>query len=218
MLHLLLALMLHISAPPETTRPAVRPPACGKGLAGDRVESGSTIELGCVKASGDRVKHGRWRVFVQGRLDHEGTYRDGKKEGAWVGFTSDGARAWTASWKDGFEHGVWRTWFSNGKLETEINYTRGKLDGPWKSFHPNGRARDVQRYAAGLLDGRLTSRDELGRLRIEGAYRTGKRHGWWREYCPDGKAYLQARYEDGVPVEGDVNGVPPNRIACETWR
>jgi hypothetical protein len=218
MLQLLLVLALHVTSPPARVGPPESAPKCAKGLVAERVESGSTVELGCVGASDGRPREGRWRVFAQGRLDHEGTFRGGRKDGTWQGFTAEGARAWTAQWKEGQEHGVWRTWFSNGKLETEVRYVRGKLDGPWKSFHPNGRVRDVHRYRAGLLDGKVTSRDELGRLRIDGAYRAGKRHGWWKELCPDGKPYLQARYEDGVPVEGDVSGVPPDRIACETWR
>jgi len=203
-----------MSSPPSSA-----PVRCARGLVVEVVPSGTTVERGCVRVEGEsRTREGHWRVFDDGRLDNEGPFRAGRKHGLWRGFTADGKRAWTAQWKDGVEHGVWRTWYSNGKLETEITFAAGKLEGPWKSFHPNGKARDVQRYAAGVLDGKVMSRDELGRLRIEGAYRAGKRHGWWRELCPDGKPFVAARWEDGVAVEGDVTGVPPDKIPCETWR
>lgn len=200
---------------------ALPTPTCGRGQVVVTMAAPSgEQEVGCVSkgAAGD-VRQGVWRVYAAaGPKVSEGAYRDGKKHGAWRGWSVGGKLQWLATWKDGVEDGVWKGYFEDGKVEREAHFVAGKQDGPIAHFHPNGKKADRKVWKAGVLEGPVVAWDDKGRLRFEANYVAGKLDGWRRERCPNGKVYLATRYAAGVAVEGDLNGVPPNKIPCETFR
>ena len=47
--------------------------------------------------------------FSNGQLDYKGSFKDGKKEGIWVGYYLDGQLRFKGRYKNGKRHGRWET-------------------------------------------------------------------------------------------------------------
>ena len=47
--------------------------------------------------------------FSNGQLDYKGSFKNGKKEGIWVGYYLDGQLRFKGRYKNGKRHGRWET-------------------------------------------------------------------------------------------------------------
>lgn len=209
-----MALWVAAAPPPATSSLAATPmPLCKSPTTVVVVPVSDGNEVGCARDGS--VREGRWHHYdAIGALIDEGDYVAGKKNGVWTGYVR-GNKEWTASWRNGVEHGVWRR-YDLGRVVRELRYVSGKQEGTAVWYHPNGRRQSVEHYVAGVLEGRSTGYDDTGRLRFEASYRAGVLHGWKRELCPNGKPFFAARFEHGELMEGGERA-PPEGIPCETW-
>ena len=48
-------------------------------------------------------------LFSNGQLDYKGSFKNGKKEGIWVGYYLDGQLRFKGRYKNGKRHGRWET-------------------------------------------------------------------------------------------------------------
>ena len=100
----------------------------------------------------------------------EGEYVDGKKDGPWVIYFSDGTRASEGSYRGGQKHGPWTLYHPNGHKKSEATFVDGKYTGLYTSCHENGQRRWQGRYND-----------------ITGTSADGTKEGVWHDYEEDGE-------------------------------
>ena len=61
------------------------------------------------------------------QLTGKETYKEGKEDGVWETYYSNGQLRYKRTWKDGKEDGVWEDYYKNGQLEIKKTYKEGKL-------------------------------------------------------------------------------------------
>jgi antitoxin component YwqK of YwqJK toxin-antitoxin module len=91
-----------------------------------------------------------------------GAFKNGKKEGPWVRYHSNGQLADRGPFKNGIREGPWIMHHPNGRLFYKGTYKNGKREGPWVLYYENGQ------------------------LSTKGAYKNGKREGPWVGFGGDG--------------------------------
>jgi len=108
----------------------------------------------------------------------QGSFKNGEREGAWVGYWSDGQLFFKGSYKNGKEDGARVEYWSNGQLAVKGNYKNGKEEGAWVGYHKNGR------------------------LEYKGIYKNGSIEGPWVWYESDGSVFkfLTGTFKDGVKI------------------
>ena len=68
----------------------------------------------------------------------QGSFKNGEREGAWVGYWSDGQLFFKGSYKNGKEEGAWVGYHKNGRLEYKGIYKNGSIEGPWVWYESDG--------------------------------------------------------------------------------
>ena len=106
----------------------------------------------------------------------QGSFRNGKEEGLWVGYHDNGQLWYKGTYKDGKSEGPWVSYHDNGQLSLKGIYKDGERDGPWVRYHDNGQ------------------------LWQKGEFKDGKMDGPWVEYYKNGQIYSEKTYKDGVKV------------------
>lgn len=123
---------------------------------------------------------GKYRHFKSDRLVEEGFYKDGRKDGLYKEYYSDGE-----------------------KVKKETPYKEGKLNGIVKSYYTNGKPEKEKGYAMGVEDGIERIYDyESGEMTTDKNYKAGKLHGKQRflTVSNTGNFVTTATYEEGKPT------------------
>ena len=68
----------------------------------------------------------------------QGLFKDGKRDGPFVSYHSNGQLESKGTYKDGKKEGPWTTYHDNGKLSKKGPYKNGRLHGPWVGFYKDG--------------------------------------------------------------------------------
>lgn len=183
--------------------------------------------LGSYKDSLCKIDHGLFTTFYLNRkIQSQGFYKNGKKEGAWVSFHENGIIKDSTVYEKGMETGVQLTFHPNGYIADSATYNSNgsgvlvswyddgnpsnaglfvagrKRHGKWQYFYNNGKVKGIEIYDLG----RLLSRqhfDSVGKEVLdlslwerEASFKGGE--SAWREY-------LQNNLQAAVPV---VNKAP----------
>ena len=83
-------------------------------------------------------RDGAWVGYHEtGQLGYKGNYKDAERDGDWVQYDENGQLWWKGNFKTGKEEGAW-VYYHNGQLATEGNYKNGKKKGFWISYNTNG--------------------------------------------------------------------------------
>jgi hypothetical protein len=92
------------------------------------------------------------RILGQGP---SGKIKNGKKDGPWVDYHSNGQLSYKGTFKDGKKVGPWVFHHSNGQLSYKGTFKDGKEEGPWVFYRDDG-----QLYVKGTYkDGKKISED-----------------------------------------------------------
>ena len=67
--------------------------------------------------------------WKNGNKFYENEYKDGKREGKWIGWWEGGNKMYEGEYKDGKHEGKWIWWWEDGNKECEGEYKEGKLIG-----------------------------------------------------------------------------------------
>ena len=113
---------------------------------------------------------------VTGR--EQGSFKNGKKEGAWIGYWEDGQLYYKGNYKNDEREGAWVGYFENGQLSFKENYKNGKEEGEYISYWGDGR------------------------LLTKGNFKNGKATGAWVGYLKDGTVFKEwtGTFKDGVKI------------------
>ena len=115
----------------------------------------------------------------------QGSIKNGKREGTWVGYYDNGQLWYKGDYNDSVEKskngdkdGTWVHYWKNGQLRIKYNYKNDKFERAFVSYHENGQ------------------------LNGKGNYKNGKEEGAWVVYHEDGTAWLKftGTFQDGVNI------------------
>ncbi len=144
--------------------------------------------------------------YDNGQMWHEGSYKDGVKEGEWTHWHPGGAKARQGAYREGKKDGKWQAWQITGSKQWEAVYRDGKVEGK-KTFWGDGRVVRVESYGtAGLLDTVEVWHSD-GTRALSGEYSAGVRDGARTYWYPNGGIKAQGVWKEGKPWSG-VCGVP----------
>jgi antitoxin component YwqK of YwqJK toxin-antitoxin module len=74
---------------------------------------------------------------TKGFVEETGQYRQGKKEGLWVQYASNGQKLGEAYYKNGLKDGIWTVWDEQGVKRYHMVYSMGKKVDTWKMWDEN---------------------------------------------------------------------------------
>lgn len=116
-----------------------------------------TIDL----ASSEPTPSGPCRIYDDlGRLMLTGTLSDGKMDGTWTSFSSQGARLPLLKWsyRNSLRNGLVQMWYgplaypeASGHLNTEGTFLDGAYDGTVTAYYPSGAKKSMRMYDRGTL-------------------------------------------------------------------
>ena len=75
----------------------------------------------------------------------QGKFRDGKRDGFWVGYHQNGQLNFKGKFIDGSKQGPWEFYHDNGSIKSKGEFKDGKREGYWYQQGPYG-----------LMDNKLT--------------------------------------------------------------
>ena len=81
---------------------------------------------------------------VTGR--EQGSFKNGKRDGAWVGYHKNGQLWYENNYKNGKSEGTWTDYHTNGQLWSKGNYKNGRLDGVWVVYSRDGQLYSKDTY------------------------------------------------------------------------
>ena len=70
--------------------------------------------------------------------EEQGSFKNGKKEGAWVAYHRNGKLLRKSNYKDGKAEGVYVSYHDNGQLYDKGHLKNGKKEGAWASYYEDG--------------------------------------------------------------------------------
>ena len=82
-----------------------------------------------------------------------GSIKNGKREGEWVGYWDDGQLLYKGNYKNGKEEGEYVRYYSNGQLDFKGNHKNGKREGEWILYWNNGQLYSKRNYKNGKKEG-----------------------------------------------------------------
>lgn len=82
---------------------------------------------------------GKWQEFFSnGQLKHDRNYIDDKFQGINKEYYKNGQLKWVGKYERGEKMGLHKNWYENGKTKSEIYYINGKIEGLWRQWDQNG--------------------------------------------------------------------------------
>jgi antitoxin component YwqK of YwqJK toxin-antitoxin module len=181
------------------------------------------------------LKQGYWEEYDGDNME-KGNYVDGKEEGIWEYYYSNGNLMSKGSYKGGKADGIWEYYFRNGNLRfkqlyklvkelplTESETPKKKLFVPrrlsgenskwmeWNKMQPEIDGVKINQYTHdGKKNGIWEEYDEYDGSFEKGSYKNGLKQGYWEFYDENGELYKKGLYKndkkDGIWEKYDENG------------
>jgi hypothetical protein len=149
--------------------PAPPPLACPAGAqrAGAAPPEGNEewCEAPIPEMTDKKRREGPARVYYDdGRLWVEESFHAGERDGPFVEWHRNGAKAREGRFARGLKDGAWTVWRDSGRVEEESHWRAGVPDGRFADYWPNGKPRTEGRHCGGAQCGRWSTYDETGKL------------------------------------------------------
>jgi len=144
-------------------------------------------------------------VPFTGKLDEgvqRGAFKNGVRDGPWVGYHDNGQLGFRGAYKDGEPEGPWVEYHDNGQLFHKGEWKSGKREKPWVKYHYNGQLLYRGEYKNGEQEGPWVAYHDNGQLWFKGAFKNGKHEGPFVTYHKDGTKDedRSGTFRDGVKV------------------
>jgi antitoxin component YwqK of YwqJK toxin-antitoxin module len=146
----------------------------------------------------ENLLNGIFKKFsAQGKAIIEGTYANGKKNGAWTYFGRN-RRSNVV-----FDQGVLQSlkeWDLAGESLKDLKYVDGKISDGFEIIHyPNSNQKSrLERYKDGVFEGLQTTWYENGKKKSESNYKNGEIDGTQTTWHESGRKELESSYKSGV--------------------
>lgn len=167
-------------------------------------EAGNIISSYTIRKK-DGVKHGKYQVFMEGKLSEEGTFKDGKQDGVRKLLFPNGKTEVEEIYKDG-NITAKKGFFDNGKLSVQGQYDEAvTMSGEWTYYYQNGKIKEIVNFKNNVEDGAFKEFYENGNLKAEGNYTQlqlgietqGVEQGELKEYDENGELVAKKNCEMG---------------------
>ncbi len=164
-LPLALALLAVTTPSPLSLSPAQL--SCPKGSERRGASPPDGFEVWCEGKdhAGGPLREGPARIYYDdGSLWVEEAFRSGRRDGAFVEWHRNGAKAREGTFVLGAKTGRWTLWRESGQVEEVSEWRDGVPHGQFTSFWPGGGRRTEGRHCGGAQCGTWKTFDEAGRL------------------------------------------------------
>ena len=84
-------------------------------------------------------RQGLWGIYVEGKLNYRGSFKDDKQNGIWEQYWDNGQLSSKGSFKDDKQDGIWERYHENGQSHSKGLFKDGKKDGIWEYYYKNGQ-------------------------------------------------------------------------------
>ena len=107
--------------------------------------------------------------------DGQGSYKNGKREGAWVSYHDNGQLSYKGNYKNDKIEGSWTEYHENGQLWLKGSYKNGEREGAWVGYHDNGWGMFKGNYNSGNEEGAWVGyyKDRTVNIELTGAFKDG---------------------------------------------
>ena len=140
---------------------------------------------------------GKWTTWhSNGQKWAEGNYKDNKKDGKWTYWNRNGQISSERNYKDGKKEGKFTTWYKNGQVKSEVHYKNSKREGS-TSWYQNGQVKSEVHYKNSKRQGKETTWYEDGQKKYEVNFKDGKEDGKWTSWYENGQKKREENYKDG---------------------
>ncbi len=170
-----------------------------------------------------------YHLYPNGKIKSKVNFINGREEGLGIEYSPDGSITTLIDYKrgyvintekinrfrDGLEHGVWKTFYGNERIKTEGVYNYGKKDGYFKEYDNKGNLTSILKYENDILIDdapelqTLTVKTDYyknGKVKIQQSYKDDIPEGIRREFSPEGQVMKSYVYKNGIIVgEGIVD-------------
>lgn len=156
-----------------------------------------------------RQNEGEGRTYIKilsnDAIVEEGYLQNGKLDGAWTTYHSNGEPNTIIVYSKGNRNGMAMKMTDEGRPEYIRHYRHDKLDGEQKVFNPNnGKLLEVANYASGFKQGSYKKFYETGSLQERVHYNKGIRIGKLEHFSEGGKLAYEVNYDDNDEQNGTV--------------
>lgn len=148
----------------------------------------------------NKHKEGHWIILKKGtdKIIQEGKYLQGKKDGLWTAYYSNGQKKSVITYLQGEKKGPAKIYFENENLAEEGTWQIDKWVGKYKTYYRNGKLSFSWNYnEKGTRSGYQQYFYENGKIKIEGEWEDGKEKGIIREYYSSGVLKAEKTFSDG---------------------
>lgn len=144
------------------------------------------------------LKHGKETIkYENNNIKHVGHYINGKRDGDFIWFYSNGTFRILCTYKNDKLDGLETKFHENRNKATETYYRNGLKHGESKEYNPAGVLVKKCNYRDDKLDGECLEYDQAGVLVNKWMYKNNVLNGTCINYEND-KITLQREYKDGV--------------------
>jgi antitoxin component YwqK of YwqJK toxin-antitoxin module len=161
-----------------------------------------------VYSDGSEINDGPHTEFYpNGNKLVEGQYLDGKSEGKWNFWGTNGKVIKTETYRNGKFDGAWTLFREDGSKERDVSYKAGKRDGKWILYDAAGKNKPVEQQeykaddskAEANPDGTWINWYPDGKKKSETHFKNGQIDGEQTRWYPDGNKRESQSFKDGVP-------------------
>jgi len=135
--------------------------------------------------------------YPNGRIETQGVYHDGKKQGKWKYYDVNGILYHEENYSKGELNGPYLYFFKNGKTDRSFQYVDGKPNGPYIEYYANDSLYAKGYYLDGQWAGMLETYEPDGTLNIREYFVHGEKQGWQEIFTIEGKLNYEAFLELG---------------------
>lgn len=157
-------------------------------------------------------KQGPWRkLYPNGRVMYEGTFRNDQPVGLFRRYTEEGTLFSELTWRDGKDEADARFYYPDGALAAEGRYVSRKKEGLWQFWserEPHYLISE-ENYHQDIRHGLAIKYYPDSTVAERVAWDMGKCSGEWLQYHQDGTVSLRAEYIAGR-LEGLFSYYHPN--------
>ncbi len=132
----------------------------------------------------------------KGNLRSEGTYRDGKIQGAYNWYHACGPISEAYPYEDGEERGEGKIFFKTGEVKTVYQLSDGDLVGEYVNYFKTGAVEERTTYEGDQKEGPYSRYYADGTLREKGQYAADLATGDWEFYYPNGEVRSRGEFAE----------------------
>lgn len=129
-----------------------------------------------------------------------GIYINGKREGSWVEYYTNGLIKSVTTYVGGLKEGLFAEFSETGQTIRRCLYHLDQREGEYREFNYS-TIKEERFYKAGKLEGAVKIYYPDGKIMEEGVYLNGLRDGVSRWYDQQGNISIEYEYKDGQLIK-----------------